>query len=65
MTAAPVVRFPPRATAAVFVCRERDGEGWITLAGPHGWLHGSYVAALRDARWLAGNLGLSIREPGP
>jgi hypothetical protein len=40
--------------------RETDGA-WLVLARNHGWLHGSYLAALTDARWLACNLGLTIR----
>jgi hypothetical protein len=55
-----ILRFPPRRTAAIWVA-PTDG-GWLVLAGPHGWLHGDYCAALADARWLAANLALPIRR---
>jgi hypothetical protein len=57
------VRFPPRRMAAVFVCEERSGDGWLVLAGAHGWLHGDRRSALADVRALAANLGgFPIRE---
>jgi hypothetical protein len=55
-----VIRFPLRKVA-IRIVRERDGSGWLTLAGSHGWLFGSYAAALAEARWLARNLSLPIR----
>lgn len=55
-----IERFPMRRAACVWLVRETDGA-WLVLARDHGWLHGSYRAALTDARWLARNLGLSIR----
>jgi hypothetical protein len=61
MTAA-IIRFPPRRLAAVFVCRERDGDGWLALAGAHGWLFGSVAEARLAARWLSRNFGLPVRE---
>jgi hypothetical protein len=36
-----LVRFPPRRAVAIFVCEERDGDGWLAIAGAHGWLFGS------------------------
>jgi hypothetical protein len=57
-----VVRFPPRRMAAVFICEERSGAGWLVLTGSHGWLHGDRRAALADAHWLAWYLGLPVRE---
>jgi hypothetical protein len=57
-----VVRFPPRAHRAVIICPERDGDGWLTIAGAHGWLLGSLADARAEARWLARNLALPIRE---
>ena len=63
---AAVTRFPPRAMAAVFVCPEREGEGWVTLAGSHCWLCGSLSEARTVAAWLSRNLGgLPIRGPSP
>jgi hypothetical protein len=60
-----IIRFPPRRIRVVIVCRERDGDGWITLAGAHGWVFGSLADARLAARWLAHNLGLPIREFSP
>ena len=57
-----VVRFPPRAMAAVVVCPEREGEGWLTIAGAHGWLCGSLNEARTVARWLSNNLQIEVRE---
>jgi hypothetical protein len=57
-----VIRFPSRRFAAVLVCRQREGEGWLVCARDHGWLHGDRRSALTDAHWLAWNLGLPIRE---
>jgi hypothetical protein len=57
-----VIRFPSRRFAAVLVCRQRDGEGWLAIAGSHGWLFGSILEARAEARWLARNLSLPIRE---
>jgi hypothetical protein len=57
-----LIRFPPRRLRAVIICRERDGEGWLTLAGAHGWLFGSLAEARTEAHWLAHNFGLAIRE---
>jgi hypothetical protein len=61
MTAA-IFRFPPRRAAAIFVCAERDGDGWLAIAGLHGWLCGSLAEARLTARWLSRNLGLPVRE---
>jgi hypothetical protein len=61
MTAS-VLRFPLRRAAAIFVCAERDGGGWLAIAGAHGWLCGSLNEARAVARWLSHNLGLPIRE---
>ena len=55
-----VVRFPPRRSAAVLIMR--DGDGWLVLAGAHGWIHGDAKSARSDARWLSQNLLLPVRE---
>jgi hypothetical protein len=60
-----ILRFPPRRIHAIVICRERDGDGWLTLAGAHGWLFGSLADAQLAARWLARNLNLPIREFSP
>jgi hypothetical protein len=60
MTAA-FIRFPARRASAIFVCEERDGDGWLALAGVHGWLHGSQREAAADAVWLSHNHGVPIR----
>jgi hypothetical protein len=57
-----VIRFPPRRASAIFVCAERDGEGWLAIAGARGWLCGSLTEARAEARWLSRNLGLPVRE---
>jgi hypothetical protein len=60
MTAAPVVRFPPRRSS---ICQERAGNGWLAIAGPNGWLCGSLHEARAVARWLSRNLGgVPVRE---
>jgi hypothetical protein len=62
---ATVIRFPPRRMAAVFICKERNGSGWLAIAGAHAWLFGSHDQAVAEARWLAANLGFPIREFAP
>jgi hypothetical protein len=57
-----ILRFPPRSIGVIIICKERDDKGWITLAGAHGWLFGSLADARVEARWLARNLDLPIRE---
>ena len=54
-----VIRFPDRVRAVVLVLD--DGDGWLVLAGAHGWLHGNRAEALRDAHWLAANRGWPVR----
>jgi hypothetical protein len=56
MTAS-VISFPRRC---VWVFPADEG-GWLVLAGGHGWLHGDYLNAMDDARWLARNMNLPIR----
>jgi hypothetical protein len=58
-----IERFPMRRTACVWLLRETNST-WLVCAREHGWLHGSYLAALADAQWLARNLGLPIRFKG-
>jgi hypothetical protein len=60
MTAA-VVRFPPRRMAAIWILPLAE-SGWLVLHGAHGWLHGDYGDAIADAKWLARNAGLPIRQ---
>jgi hypothetical protein len=57
-----IIRFPLRRVAAVLVCRERHGDGWLAIARGHGWLFGSILEARAEARWLARNLRLPVRE---
>jgi hypothetical protein len=58
-----IVPFPARARfAAVFICAERSGDGWLAIAGAHGWLCGSLAEARAVARWLSDNLKLPVRE---
>jgi hypothetical protein len=60
-----VIRFPPRSIHAVIVARERDGDGWITLARGHAWAFGSLADARLEARLLADNFQLPIHEFSP
>jgi hypothetical protein len=62
MTAS-VIRFPMRNAAAVFVMAAEDG--WWVLVRSHGWLHGNHAAAVEDAKWLAENYGMPIRNGAP
>jgi hypothetical protein len=57
-----VIRFPSRRFAAVLVCRQRDGEGWLAIAGSHGWLFGSILEARAEALEQARAFRLPIRE---
>jgi hypothetical protein len=57
-----VIRLPPRRFAAIFICAERAGDGWLAICGPHGWLCASLNEARAVARWLSHNLGLPVRE---
>jgi hypothetical protein len=56
-----VIRFPLRRVA-ILITRERDGEGWLALAGSHGWLSGSLDAARYQAKWLSRNFAVPVRE---
>ena len=50
-------------TEAVRVEREVDGEEWFVLAPRgHGWLHGDFAAALRDALEIATDHGVAVRS---
>lgn len=57
---AAVIRFPARRSNCIWLLL--DCDGWLVLFHEYGWLHGSYAAALADARWLSRNLGLPIRR---
>jgi hypothetical protein len=57
-----ICRFPLHRVRSILIVRERGGDGWLTLVGAHGWLHGDRRSALADAHWLRWNLGLPIRE---
>lgn len=66
LTRAITIRFPLRQVT-IFIARERDGEGWLALAGSHGWLFGSFDEALHEGRWLAdqGDRVMDARERLP
>jgi hypothetical protein len=57
-----ILPLPSSRALAVRVEREADGDGWIVLARACGWLHGDFVAALSDARELAGGFGVTVRS---
>jgi hypothetical protein len=61
MSIADIIRFPMRCTACIRLMREASGA-WLIIALEHGWLHGDRRAAVADARWLACNLGLPVRD---
>ena len=52
-----ILRFPFRT---VRVEPERDGEGWLVVAGSHAWLHGGFGGALQDAFELARCYGVAV-----
>jgi hypothetical protein len=54
-----IVRFPPRRLVVWIM---RDGGAWLVLAGVHGWVFGNLVDARREAKWLARNHALPVRE---
>jgi hypothetical protein len=49
----------PSRHPAVWITRE--GKAWLVIAGDHGWLHGDYASALRDAQGIAKGFGCTIR----
>jgi hypothetical protein len=59
---ATLIRFPHHRLAAVLVCAEQDGGGWLVLAPQHGWLHGSRDTALADASEIARGFGVAVLE---
>jgi hypothetical protein len=44
-----VPRFPLRRVS-ILILPERDGDGWLAVAGSHGWLCGSIEQARREAK---------------
>lgn len=57
-----ILKFPPRGANSIRVEREHDGEGWLVINRSHGWLHGSFDAALFDAREIAAGYGVAVRS---
>jgi hypothetical protein len=57
-----IIQFPSSRAHAVRVQREADGPAWLVLTHDHGWLHGSFDAAISDARQLAEHFGVSVRS---
>ena len=55
-----VLKFPAKAIRVI----RADSGAWLVLAGSHGWLHGDQNSAITDAKWLAENYGLPIRNIG-
>src|SRR5262245_1048050 len=57
-----ILKFPPRGVFAnaVHVERERDGDGWLTLADACGSLHGDFASALREAHEIAASCGRAV-----
>jgi hypothetical protein len=61
MTAAEIIRFPPRRRTVGFIVPDDDDGAWLVLAGSHGWLHGSLGEAIADARAIAAGFGVAVR----
>jgi hypothetical protein len=55
-----ILQFPKRAPFDVVVTRE--GAAWLVIVRDHGWLHSSHQSAIEDARWLARNFRVSIKD---
>jgi len=53
-----ILQFPRRGPFAVEILRE--GPAWLVRARGHGWLHGSYAAAVADAEVIAAGFGVAI-----
>lgn len=63
MSAAVVVRFPPRRSQVVWLLPERLG-GWVVVLREFGWLYGSRAEAVREATQLARSHGLRVLAEG-
>jgi hypothetical protein len=59
-----ILRVPLRGAFAnaVRIERELNGDGWLAIAGDHGWLHGSFNGALTDAHIVAAGYGVAVRS---
>jgi hypothetical protein len=55
---AQIIRFPERAPFAVHI--EREDQAWLVICHSHGWLHGTYRAALAKAKALARGFGVVV-----
>jgi hypothetical protein len=55
-----IIAFPPRGPFDIVIARE--GAAWLVIVRGHGWLHGDRHTAIREARWLAQNLGVAVCE---
>jgi hypothetical protein len=61
---ATILKFPTRGPFTVRVERESDPDygGWLVLCRSHGWLHGDFSTALRDAHEIAAGYGVAVRS---
>jgi hypothetical protein len=57
---ATVVQFPRRRQLAIVLQREEPWGAWLVLRGHHGWLFGSRLEALVEARELAEQDAVSV-----
>jgi hypothetical protein len=58
-----MIKASPTFVGKVRAEKEATGDGWLAIAGAHGWLCGSLNEARAVARWLSHNLGgLPVRE---
>jgi hypothetical protein len=64
MMTARILRFPPRGRFSPFAVHVvREAPAWLVLCRSHGWLHGSYREAIREAREIARGFGVVVNEP--
>jgi hypothetical protein len=57
-----IIRFPLRGRFDIRIEREAGDLGWFVLLPDrsHGWLHGDFDGALRDASIIATDFGVSV-----
>jgi hypothetical protein len=57
-----ILPFPARGPFAVCVERERNSEAWLVVCRNHGWAHGDFASAFRDALEIAQGFGVAVRS---
>ena len=60
---AKILKFPPRGRFSSFPVRVvREDPAWLVIYRGHGWLHGSYQEAIRDAQEIADKFGAVVND---